>query len=251
MKYHFIFVFKYLFIFVFKYLFFLFCFRRYTELRKIAKDEYGSVRKMVEAWFVVVRTKAVNERSLQAGAFRKLWLGNESKFALVTNVIKQDLRKNGGEMKLNPAILDSGIANVQQLRQLIKSDVMYCNQAVYHLFCGGLESGKIRKLQKPEGPTSIKKLLTGAHEANLRLELYYALEKQSFGHTPSHDHSGNRAGLWREFCQLVHDDRRNNEEAATLTRRGGVPEGAEDDDDDDDDDDEDAAPPCDPKFYRD
>jgi hypothetical protein len=76
-------------------------------------------------------------------------------------------------------------------------------------------------------------------------------EKQGFGHTPSHDHSGNRAVLWREFCQLVHDDRRNNEEAATLTRRGGVPEGAEDDDDDDDDDDEDAAPPCDPKFYRD
>ena len=82
------------------------------------------MRKMAAAWFVVVRTKAVNERSLQATQFRKLWLGNESKFALVTNVIKQDLRKNGGEMKLNPAILDTGIANVEQLRQLIKSDAM-------------------------------------------------------------------------------------------------------------------------------
>ena len=206
---------------------------------------------MAEAWSVVIRTKAVNERSLQAGQFRKLWLGNESKFALVTNVIKQDLRKNMGEMKLNPAIYATGIVTVEQLRSLIKSYAMYCNTAVYNLFCGGLESGKIKKLAKPDGPTSIKQLLTGAHEANLRLELYYALEKQSFGHTPSHDHSGNRADLWREFGQLVYDDRRNNEEAATLARRGGVPEGAEDDDDDDDDDDEDAAPPCDPKFYRD
>jgi hypothetical protein len=115
---------------------------------------------------------------------------------------------------------------------------------------GGAATGQ--RNTKPDGPTSIKKLLTGAHEANLRLELCFALEKQSFGHTPSHDHSGHRADLWREFSQLVYDDRRNNEEAATLARRGGVPEGAsEDDDDDDDDDEEDAAPPCDPKFYRD
>jgi hypothetical protein len=207
---------------------------------------------MAHAWSVVVRKKAVNERSLQATQFRRLWLANDSKFTLVTNVVKNDLQKTGGDMKLNPAIVATGIATVEQLRDLMKSDAMYCNPAVYNLFCGGLESGKITKLQKPEGPTSIKRLLTGAHEANLRLELYYALEKKSFGHTPSHDHSGNRADLWREFGQLVYDNRRNNEEAATLARRGGVPEGAsEDDDDDDDDDDEDAAPPCDPKFYRD
>ena len=137
------------------------------------------MKKMAEAWSVVVRQKAVNERSLQAGQFRKLWFGNESKFALVTNVVKQDLRKNGGEMKLNPAIVATGIATVEQLRDLIKSDAMYRNPAVYNLICGGLESGKIKKLTKPEGPTSIKRLLTGAHEANLRLELYYALEKQS------------------------------------------------------------------------
>ena len=151
--------------------FILFCSRRYTDLRKTAKDDYGSVKKIAHAWATAVRTKAVNERSLQAGLFRRLWLANDSKFALVTNVVKNDLQKTGGEMKLNPAIVATGINTVGQLRDLIKSDAMYRNPAVYNLICGGLESGKIKKLTKPEGPTSIKRLLTGAHEANLRLEL--------------------------------------------------------------------------------
>jgi hypothetical protein len=206
---------------------------------------------MAKEWAANVRSKTCNERSVQDGQFRRLWLANDSKFALVINVVKNDLQKNGGEMKLNPGIVATGITTVDQLRDLLKSDAMYANLAVYNLFCGGLESGKIKKLTKPEGPTSIKKLLTGAHEANLRLKLYYALGNQSFGHTPSHEHSDQRTALWRTFCQLVYDDRLANEEAATLARRGGVPEGASDDEDDDDDEEEEAVPACDPKFYRD
>jgi hypothetical protein len=64
-------------------------------------------------------------------------------------------------MKLNPAIVATGIATVEQLRDLIKSDAMYRNPAVYNLFCRGLESGKIKKPTIPEGPTSIKRLLQG------------------------------------------------------------------------------------------
>jgi hypothetical protein len=96
----------------------------------------------------------------------------------MTNVVKNGLKKTGGEMKLNPGIVATGITTVEQLRDLIMSDAMYRNSAVYNLFCGGLESGKIKKLTKPEGPTSIKRLLTGTHDANLRLEL--TLEKTSF-----------------------------------------------------------------------
>jgi hypothetical protein len=134
---------------------------------------------------------------------------------------------------------------------LIKSDGIYRNSAVYALFCGGLESGKLRKLEKL-GATSIRKLLTTAHEANIRMELYCALREQGYGHKPLHGNGELRIVLWKTFCGLVYGDRQANEEAATLARRSGVPDGAaqnDDDSDDDDDDDDDAA--CDPKFFRD
>ena len=216
----------------------------------IAKNEYGGVKKMAFAWAGTVRGKAINERSLQAGILRKIWLGTDSKFALVTNVLKKDVQNNDGEMKLNPGLADTGISTVEQLRDLIKSNRMYTNPVVYNLLCSGLESGKVRSLSK-QGPTSIKKLLTVAHEGNLRMELYLALGKQAFGHTPSHDHSSDRAALWTSFCHLVHADRKANEEAATRDRHGAPDGASQDDEDDDDDDDDDAVPACDPKFYRD
>jgi hypothetical protein len=61
------------------------------------------------------------------------------------------------------------------------SSEMYRNPVMYDLFCGGVESGKIKYNEK-RGPTTISKLLTMSHEANIRTELWFALEKQNYRH---------------------------------------------------------------------
>ncbi len=87
-------------------------------------------------------------------------------------------------MTVNPALVESGVATVEGVRKLLMPNKMYRNPVMYDLFCGGVESGKIKYNEK-RGPTTISKLLTMSHEANNRTELWFALEKQNYRHNPS------------------------------------------------------------------
>ena len=192
-------------------------------------------------------------------------------FALVTNILVTDLAKNEGikntlemildkhiltanflhiigEMTVNPALVETGVMTVSQVRDLLKSSQLYRNQAMYNLLCGGLESGKLKKREK-RGKTTISDLLTGAHEAWIRLELHYNLQKQMARHKANKSHNTARTEEWQVFCGLVFQDREENEKQATL-ERAGIGDASDVQNDNEEDDDEDAVPACDPKFFQ-
>jgi hypothetical protein len=152
------------------------------------------------------------------------------------------------DMAVNPAIIDTGINTVEEVRALLKSDHMYRNAAMYNLLCGGVESGKLKKIPK-KGQTTISDLLTIAHEAWIRMELHYNLKEQEARHSGTKNENTERTKEWQVFCALVFKDRDDNEEQATLDRGIAVTDSAVDDDDEEDDDAE-AVPACDPKYFK-
>jgi hypothetical protein len=171
--------------------------------------KYGSVHNMAIVWEKSIKRKAIQQRSIFVSEIKKLWLGNNSPFAIATNCLTTDLNKKQGEMKLNDAIIASGLQTVGAVRKCLKSNVMYRNTALYNLICAGIESGKVKRLGNKQNPTTTSSLMTVAHEANIRLELHYNLKKQSARHIPhSTDHGLERAETWHLFMNLVYEDRK-------------------------------------------
>jgi hypothetical protein len=203
---------------------------------------------MVEKYAKAIRSRAVQERSIAVSCFKSVWLSNASPFALVTNVLTTDL-KNKADMAVNPALIDTGINTVDEVRGLLKSNQLYRNAAMYNLLCGGVESGKLKKIPK-KGKTTISDLLTVAHEAWIRLELHYNLKEQAARHRGTKDDNTERTKEWQVFCALVFQDRDDNEEQATLDRGIAVTDSAANDDDDEEDDEAEAVPACDPKYFK-
>ena len=209
---------------------------------------YGGVRAMAAMWSSVVRTKANNERAVAIRYFKKLWLGNNSPFQLVKNCIESDLNVVEAPMELCPALIETGLSTVAEVRACLKSNRLYANPVMYRLLCEGVESGQLKQTT-PKDPTSVRNLLTVAHEANIRVELFYALKSQRYRHTPTKAHGKKRTKKWNTFCHLVVQDRAANEAAATMARLGaGVVE--ENIDDSGDDMDEDAEPAINPLFFN-
>jgi hypothetical protein len=198
---------------------------------------------MAKAFGPYTQDRATKERSQFVSKVKEVWVKNDSPFALVNNVLFIDLNKQNGVMTVNPALVESGVATVEEVRKLLMSSEMYRNPVMYDLFCGGVESGKIKYNEK-RGPTTISKLLTMSHEANIRIELWFALEKQNYRHNPSTTHIGERKDEWLKCCNYVLEDRADNEEQATKERRGDCPVQHEESGDDDDEEDE-----LDKKFY--
>jgi hypothetical protein len=90
---------------------------------------------------------------------------------------------------------------------------MYLNPALYNLLCCGVESGKL-KCGTKQKPSSLRLLMTVAHEAHLRLELYLALSRQRYSKTPNLNIFVERKLQWEKFCEIVYNDRNLNAEAA-------------------------------------
>ncbi len=130
---------------------------------------------MATKWGISVRGKANNARSQQLRFFKNVWLSNNSPHAIVTNVIAEDLDKKQAPMKVNMKLVKTGLTTVDDVRACLKSEEMYLNPALYNLLCCGLESGKL-KCGKKQSPSSLRCLITVAHEAHLRLELFLALK---------------------------------------------------------------------------
>ena len=68
-----------------------------------------------------------------------------------------------------------------ELRETIRSGKMYTFPTLFDLFCSDVEAGNFRNAV-PRKPASIDRYMTIAHEANFRLELWFALGKKSFRH---------------------------------------------------------------------
>ena len=216
---------------------------RYPELQAIATKSYGTPRKMARLYGPFTRDRATKERSVFVANCRGVFFKNDSPFALVQNVLKPDLDKKQGEMKVTPALVESGLATVEAVRKLLMSKQMYRNPVMYDLFCGGVESGKLKNNEK-KGPATISTLLTIPHEASIRTELWFALSSQKFSHNPSTTQINQRKAEWLKCCDYVFRDRADNEEQAAKDRRGDYPAVNEGSDDDDNEEDE-----LDKKYY--
>jgi hypothetical protein len=105
-------------------------------------------------------------------------------------------------------VRDSGVESIDELRALIRSDAMYKNSAVFTLLCQGLESGELKHSKRLQ-PATISSLITIAHEAHFRLELWY---------TSKVTHIAKRKENFLFFCKLVKKDRLDNEAAAFAQR---------------------------------
>ena len=175
---------------------------------------------MATKWSVSVRGIANKKRAEQTRFFKAVWLSNNSPHSIVTNVINTDLDKKQADMKVTPALVASGLATVQDVRDCLKSEEMYLNPALYNLLCCGLESGKLKNGKK-QGLSSLRCLITVAHEAHLRLELYLALKRQRYHKKPNTTNKTRRTLMWEQFCELVYNDRFRTAEAAELARLQG------------------------------
>ena len=100
---------------------------------------------------------------------------------------------------------------------LLRSAAMYRNSVVFTLFCQGLESGELKHSKRLQ-PATISSLITIAHEAHFRLELWYTLSKVNFSHTSKVTHIAKRKENFLLFCKLVKKDRLDNEAAAFVQR---------------------------------
>ena len=95
------------------------------------------------------------------------------------------------------------------------------NPAMYNLMCCGLESGKLKNGKKQQSRSSLRCLVTVAHEAHIRLELYLALERQRFHKKPNTTHAEDRTKQWEQFLEIVYNDRERNAETAEQARLAG------------------------------
>jgi hypothetical protein len=198
------------------YLCVLFICRRYPDLVEMAMTYHGGVPQMARKWARVVRKKANNERAVQVRYIKKVWLSKNSPHCLVTNCLEGDHTQDT-QMVVVPALVASGLSTTEDVRQCIKSNGMYLNSVLFNLFCGGLESGMLR-LTMNVPFTPIRDLITVAHEAHFRMELYYALERQRYRHSVTHAWALERRTIWLEFCELVLQDRQANEITASQAR---------------------------------
>jgi hypothetical protein len=196
---------------------------RYNDLVKYANKHYHGVPQMAHTHAATIRNTANNERSVQVTAIQKIWLTESSKFAMAFPFVPQnDLTEDTPSvdlMKLSTNMELSGLESVAQLRTLIRSSEMYKNAAVFTIFCQGLESGLLKQSMKLP-PTPLAKLITIAHEAHFRAELWLHLGKATFRHLTTNDVIRYRKENFDEFCDIVAKDREDNEADASSRRLG-------------------------------
>ena len=176
---------------------------------------------MATRWGTKVRGKANQARATQVRHLKLVWLAKSSPYAIVTNVLTKDLDANEGPMTVHPDLVKTGLNTVEDVRACLRSDEMYLNPALYNLLCCGVESGKLKGGTKQKR-SSLRQLMTVAHEAHLRLELYLALSRQRFNKKSNIVLSKERKVEWEAFCELVFNDRNRNAEAAEEARLRGV-----------------------------
>ena len=198
------------------------CTVRYPELVNTANKNYGGVMAMATRWGKKVRGRANQAKATQVRHFKLVWLAKSSPYAIVTNVLANDLDVNEGPMIVNPDLVKTGLNTVEDVRACLRSNMMYLNPVLYNLLCCGVESGKLKGGTKLKQRSSLRELMTVAHEAHLRLELYLALTRQRFNKNSKKDLSIDRKVLWEAFCELVFNDRELNAEAAEEARLRGV-----------------------------
>ena len=125
-------------------------------------------------------------------------------------------------MVVHQEIVASGLDTVEKVRDSLRSNCLYMNKAMFEFLCAGLESGMLKQSTRRVVPTPLRELITVAHEAHFRSELWLALKHKRYRHQVTITWAHERRAIWLEFCKLVKEDRDNNEELASTTRLAGL-----------------------------
>ena len=210
--------------------------KRSVALQALAKD--GSNEKAFCSKYAAhVTGVSNNERSMQKRQLKQLFLNNDSEYALVSNYVVGSMSPTTDEQEMGISkALTPEFETVKDLRKAICSPKMYTYPLLFDVFCAGLESGKLRST-KAMPLSRIEQVITVAHEAHFRLELWFSLRGGNHSHDSSKHSIKERRAKFGEFARFVKEDRHDNAEKAFENRRAAGPPTENDSDSDDDSDD--------------
>ena len=194
-------------------------------------EECGGQEKLASAFSKAIRETTHNERSAASTAFKKTFLSkHNAEFMWCSKVLKGETNMfDEAEQPEIAMALQDTVEDVAALRNLIFSDAMYKNPVLYQKFVMGLESGHIRGLKK-RNPAPISEIITIAHEAHIRLELWLALSTRNYRHTPGIPDNVDRKKKWLKMAALVMEDRKKNGKDAHELRAKDLPDIPNDED---------------------
>ena len=115
------------------------------------------------------------------------------------------------------------LKDVEGLRKVIFSADMYKNPVLYKKWVSGMETGNLKGM-KPSKAAPIGNLITAAHEAHMRLEVWLASSKRNFKHTPGIVDAADKRRQWKKMARLVMEDRANNAADAHALRVQDMPD---------------------------
>ena len=190
--------------------------RHLTDLTDEIDLAGGTYAGFLRLFGKTIKTTTSNERSLQNTGIRLLFLSKYNKeFQFMENTLPGEaIVQNQAVInaKVLSSLEDQGENNGDEthlatLRSTLYSDEFYKNGELYRRWCEGFESLQMRGCKIP-GPKPITELLTLAHETHFRLEIYMAMSRTSFVHTPGTAAALHRRLLFKKLLPLVREDRK-------------------------------------------
>ena len=180
-------------------------------------QRYGGQTSLEMRFAKKLRFLANNERAIQTRQIKSTFLSKQNpETRLAENVLETELDLD----ELTPIRIHSNISHIKsiaQLQALLVSPKMYQDQILFDIFCLGLESGNFRQSRK-RPYTPLNDVITKAHEAHFRVELYLAISKKSFRHHNVHSASAERVRLFNLTIIAVREGRQKYLKKSVETR---------------------------------
>ena len=180
-------------------------------------ERYGGQTALEMRFGKKLRFLANNERAIQTRQIKNTYLSKQNpETRLAENLLETELDLDDSTpMRIHKNI--SHIKSTTELQELLVSPKMYQDNILFDIFCLGLESGNFRQNRK-RPYTPLNDLITKAHEAHFRVELYLALSKKSFRHHNVHSASAERVRLFNITISAVREGRQKYLKKAVETR---------------------------------
>ncbi len=197
-------------------------FKRHKEDLHEFVERYGSERAVLELFGPGLRMCGNYERAVQTTQLRRTFLSKQNPDTrMAENVLEGEI----DTMHLDsPPRLHKNLRHlesIEALRDLLVSPKMYQDKILFDLFCTGLESGNFRQTKKrPFKPLDL--LITKAHEAHFRVEVYFALSQKCYRHINSPALYAARIALFNQVIKSVREGRDKYLEDATAARNAGL-----------------------------
>jgi hypothetical protein len=187
-------------------------------------DRYGSEVKLLELFGPPLRLCANNERAVQTTQIRRTFLSKQNpETRMAENILEGELDTTNHD---NPPRLHKNLrhlGSIEELRELLISPKMYQDKVLFDLFCNGIESGNFRQTKRrPYKPLHL--LMTKAHEAHFRVELYFALSQKCYRHINSPALYTARICMFNHVIKSVREGRDKWLEDATAARQSSLSE---------------------------